>query len=34
MTLDDIDYIVCHQANERIINHVKKNIRDMKISSI
>ena len=24
MTLDDIDYIVCHQANERIINHVKK----------
>ena len=22
MTLDDIDYIVCHQANERIINHV------------
>ncbi|MDO5339808.1 MAG: beta-ketoacyl-ACP synthase III [Eubacteriales bacterium] len=24
MTIADIDYIVCHQANERIINHVKK----------
>ena len=24
MTLDDIDYIVCHQANERIIDAVVK----------
>lgn len=24
MTIEDIDYIVCHQANERIISHVKK----------
>lgn len=24
MTLEDIDYIVCHQANERIISHVRK----------
>lgn len=24
MTLDDIDYVVCHQANERIIEHVRK----------
>lgn len=23
-TMDDIDYVVCHQANERIINHVSK----------
>lgn len=23
-TLDDIDYVVCHQANARIIDHVKK----------
>ena len=23
-TIDDIDYIVCHQANERIIRHVQK----------
>ena len=23
MTMDDIDYVVCHQANERIINHVR-----------
>lgn len=24
MTLDDVDYIICHQANERIIGHVQK----------
>lgn len=24
MTLDDIDYVVCHQANGRIIEHVRK----------
>ncbi len=24
MTIENIDYIVCHQANERIISHVKK----------
>ena len=24
MTMDDIDYVVCHQANKRIIEHVKK----------
>lgn len=24
MTMDDIDYVVCHQANERIIDHVRK----------
>lgn len=24
MTMNDIDYIVCHQANERIISHVRK----------
>lgn len=23
-TMDDIDYVVCHQANKRIIDHVKK----------
>ena len=23
MTMNDIDYVVCHQANERIINHVR-----------
>ena len=26
MTLNDIDYVICHQANERIIKHVYKNI--------
>ena len=24
MTLNDIDYVICHQANERIIKHVYK----------
>lgn len=24
LTMDDIDYVVCHQANERIIDHVRK----------
>lgn len=24
ITLDDIDYVVCHQANQRIIDHVRK----------
>ncbi len=24
LTIDDIDYVVCHQANERIIEHVRK----------
>lgn len=24
LTMDDIDYVVCHQANERIIDHVSK----------
>ena len=24
LTMDDIDYVVCHQANQRIIEHVKK----------
>ena len=23
-SIDDVDYIVCHQANERIIRHVQK----------
>lgn len=27
MTMDDIDYIVCHQANMRIIDHVKKKFK-------
>ncbi len=27
MTMDDIDYIVCHQANVRIIDHVKKKFK-------
>lgn len=26
-TVDDIDYIVCHQANERIIRHVQRKYR-------
>ena len=26
MTLNDIDYVICHQANERIIKHVYKKI--------
>ncbi len=26
LTLDDIDYVVCHQANERIINSVRKQL--------
>lgn len=26
MTLDDVDYIVCHQANKRIIEHVMKKL--------
>lgn len=24
ITLDDVDYVICHQANARIIDHVKK----------
>ena len=24
LTIDDIDYVVCHQANKRIIDHVRK----------
>ncbi len=24
LTMDEIDYVVCHQANERIIDHVRK----------
>ena len=24
MTLDSIDYVICHQANERIIDHISK----------
>lgn len=28
ITMDDIDYVVCHQANERIINHVSKKYKD------
>lgn len=24
LSMDDIDYVVCHQANERIIDHVRK----------
>lgn len=24
ITLDDVDYVVCHQANQRIIDHVRK----------
>lgn len=24
LSLDDVDYVVCHQANERIIDHVRK----------
>lgn len=27
LTLDDIDYVVCHQANERIISHVVKKMK-------
>ncbi len=27
LTLDDIDYVVCHQANERIISHVVKKLK-------
>lgn len=27
MTLGDIDHVVCHQANERIINHVIKKLK-------
>ncbi|MDD3369854.1 MAG: ketoacyl-ACP synthase III [Lachnospiraceae bacterium] len=27
MTLDDIDYVVCHQANERIIEYVRKKMK-------
>lgn len=27
LALDDIDYVVCHQANERIISHVVKKIK-------
>lgn len=27
MTLDDVDYVVCHQANERIIGHVRKKFK-------
>lgn len=27
LTLDDIDYVVCHQANNRIIAHVVKNMK-------
>lgn len=27
LTLDDIDYVVCHQANLRIINHVAKRLK-------
>lgn len=26
-TLDDIDYVVCHQANERIIRHVVRHLK-------
>lgn len=29
-TLDEIDYVVCHQANSRIIEHVKKKYPDFK----
>ena len=24
LSMDDMDLVICHQANERIINHVKK----------
>lgn len=34
MTLEEIDYVVCHQANERIIKHVYKNINVLKKNSI
>ncbi|MDO4978099.1 MAG: beta-ketoacyl-ACP synthase III [Eubacteriales bacterium] len=27
ITMDDIDYVVCHQANMRIIDHVKKKFK-------
>ncbi|MGN0474683.1 MAG: beta-ketoacyl-ACP synthase III [Acutalibacteraceae bacterium] len=27
LTLEDIDYVVCHQANERIISHVVKKMK-------
>ncbi len=27
MTLEDIDYVVCHQANQRIINHIIKKMK-------
>lgn len=27
VTMDDVDYVICHQANERIIRHVQKRYR-------
>lgn len=27
LSLEDIDYVVCHQANERIIDHVSKKVK-------
>ena len=27
ITLDQVDYVVCHQANERIISHVYKKLQ-------
>ena len=26
MTLDDVDHVICHQANRRIIEHVMKKL--------
>ena len=28
LTMNDIDYVVCHQANDRIISHVEKKYKD------
>jgi 3-oxoacyl-[acyl-carrier-protein] synthase-3 len=27
LTMDDIDYVLCHQANERIIDYVRKQFK-------